>query len=90
MPNKEEFFRRCKENNVPRCKAISAWKRIQNLEKYISDNWNLFTDMREYSKEEKLILRTKAAEHGNEYTPEELDDLIEVIGMVQDNMDRGI
>lgn len=87
MPNKADFIERCRENGISKSKALAAWKRIQNLENFIKKNWDFFRDMREFSRDRRLAIRQTAAEHGNEYTPDELDGLIEIIGMVQDNMD---
>ena len=87
MSNKMAFIERCRKNGISENKALSAWEKIKNIEEYIENNWDFFQDMREFSRQKKLGLRQIAAEHGNEYTPDELDNLIEVIGLIQDNMD---
>lgn len=84
--SKKDFLIRCGELGIPLNNAIQAWDKLQNLERHITKNWKLFEIMQKYSKNEKLKLREYAAEQGFEYTPAELDELIEIIGIIQENI----
>ena len=85
---KEEFVSRCLQHGIKEETADKAWHKLQDLEKHILNNWESFEKLQKYSKDKKLRLREYAAERGFEYTPDELDKLIKVIGTVQRNMEK--
>lgn len=64
------------------------YKALRKLGKRIRKHWNHAKYMQYMSEDEKLSLRIQISEQGTELTPEELDDLIEIITLVQDTMDE--
>ena len=84
---KDEFLLKCLEHGIPPENAAEAWRKLQTLEDHIRKNWKVFKIMQQYPKGKRLKLREFAAEHGYEYTPDELDKLIKTIGLIQENMD---
>ena len=86
--DKQEFFSRCKHCGISPSNALQAWNKIQKLEGHIKKNWKVFELMQKYPKDKRLKLREYAAERGFEYTPDELNNLIEFIGLIQENMKK--
>ena len=85
--HKLDFIQVCLSYGISEENAQEAWKKIENLQKKIRNNWNLIEQMRDRNPSERLSLRKIAAEAGIEYTPSEVDDLINVIGLIQDQME---
>lgn len=88
MNEKKDFVESCVVRGVVRKKAEKAWIHFKDLKDDISNNWQLFKEMKYMSCQEKLILRNYAAEQGIEMTPDELNDLIEIIISLQDGMEE--
>jgi hypothetical protein len=88
--SKEQFVEFCLDNfEITENHASDVWDKYQDFKNHIQKNWDNIKDMRSFSKEERLALRTQASNHGQEYTPDEIDRLIEFISFAQDKMTRG-
>lgn len=85
--SKLDFIQVCLSHGIPEENAQEAWTRLSNLKGKIRKNWDLIEQMRERDPTERLTLRKVAAEMGIEYTPSEVDNLIDVIGIIQDQME---
>jgi hypothetical protein len=83
MMNKELFIQTCLVKGISITKAENAWKRILNIKEHIGDHFAATQKLQDYSKQEKLAFREKAAEMGAEFTPNELTNLITVLGLIQ-------
>lgn len=88
LNDKEIFLEVCQEHDIPLQNAERAWEKLNFLKMYIRKYWDKCKDMQFYSSEEKLKLREEAAEHGMEITPNELNKLIDILGMVQDGINE--
>lgn len=88
MPlNKDLFISRCIAQGISLTNAEKAWNKVISIEKHIQANTKLYSDMQHYSREERLKLREAAAEVGYEFTPNEVDDAIRAIGIIQKNVE---
>lgn len=88
MPDKIQFIQTCLSHGIPIENAEKAWKKLKSLKTKISTHWDHFEQLREKEPAERLKLREVAAERGIEWTPAEVDDLIEIIGIIQDQMNE--
>lgn len=86
--SKLDFVQVCLSRGISAEKAQEAWEKVRKLKKRIRNNWDLIEQLREKDENERLMLRMVAAETGVEYTPSEIDQLIDVIGIVQDQMEH--
>ena len=89
MPSdKKIFLEVCHDYDIPLENAERAWEKLEFLKEYIKKYWSRCKDMQFYSTEERLKLRTSAAEAGMEITPSDLDRLIDILGTVQDGINE--
>jgi hypothetical protein len=86
--SEQDFIKKCEENGISQINAKQAWEKLQILECHIKNNWALFENLQKYEKNQRLDLRRFAAEKGFEYTTKEVDELIEIIGLIQKNIGR--
>ena len=83
MMDKELFIQTCLVKGIPAIRAERAWKRILTIREHIEEHKEATHKLQEYSHQEKLVFREKAAELGAEFTPDELANLITVLGFIQ-------
>lgn len=85
---KSEFIKHCQNNGVPEATARTVWEKLKILRKFIRENWSLCKNLQIISEKEQLKIRRIAAEHGFEWTPDEIKQAILVVGKLQDRMRR--
>jgi len=81
--SKTIFMNFCRERGVSKENAKNAWEKLQFLVNHIKENWDDITRLEYMPQDKRLELRRYAAEQGTEYTPAELDDLINFISLVK-------
>jgi len=81
--DKELFIHTCLVKGIPQPRAERAWERILTIREHIEEHLEATQKLQEYSHQEKLEFREKAAELGAEFTPDELANLITVLGFIQ-------
>ncbi len=86
MSKKIEFIQACMNKGIAADNAEKAWEKVQSLIIKINSNWEYFKKLREKTPIERLYLRQTAAEMGTEWTPKEVDELINIIGTIQDQI----
>ena len=78
----------CQKNGVPIENAKKAWNKIQLLSEHIKKNWDDIEVLEYMSQDKRLKLRQLAAEKGTEYTPKELDELVDFIILVKHSIGK--
>lgn len=82
------FMNLCQKNGVPIENAKRAWNKIQQLSEHIKKNWDSIELLEYMSPDKRLKLRQFAAEKGTEYTPKELDELVDFILLVKHSIGK--
>ena len=80
---KSKFMNICNKNGVTTENAKKAWEKIKYLAEHIEKNWDDMERLEFMSQEKRLQLREIAAEKGTEYTPRELDELVDFIILIK-------